>query len=102
MDPYGIGVEFWAAGSPANDPRAEYYERRLLCYDLALDSLSVFERKSAELGAMNGAGGEGKQDADTIRLHAYQLTLASEDPLFHSSFYDWLIGKGLADELLDV
>jgi nuclear pore complex protein Nup155 len=37
-----------------------------------------------------------------VRSHAYELAFASEDEMFHSTLYDWLIEKGLADELLEV
>ena len=41
-------------------------------------------------------------DPETVRGHAYELTFASEDEMFHSTLYDWLIGRGMADELLEV
>jgi hypothetical protein len=30
------------------------------------------------------------------------LAFASDDEMFHSVFYDWLIARGVADELLQV
>ena len=41
-------------------------------------------------------------DPETVRSHAFELAFASEDEMFHSTLYDWLIGRGLADDLLDV
>ena len=41
-------------------------------------------------------------DPETVRGHTYELTFASEDEMFHSTLYDWLIGRGMADELLEV
>ena len=41
-------------------------------------------------------------DPETVRGHAYELTFASEDEMFHSTLYEWLIGRGMADELLEV
>jgi nuclear pore complex protein Nup155 len=96
MDPDSIGLEFWRAGLPVNDDRAEYYERRLRCYDLAVDSLAVFEERSAK------ASGNAADEAHSVRVHAFQLALKNEDEMFHSSFYDWLIGKGFIDQLLEV
>lgn len=41
-------------------------------------------------------------DPETVRAHAYELSFASEDEMFHSTLYDWLIQRGVADELLEV
>ena len=41
-------------------------------------------------------------DPETVRGHAYELAFASEDEMFHSTLYDWLIQRGLADELLEM
>ena len=92
------GQEYWIAGCPANDPRAQYWERRKHCYELVLDSLSVFEERcvSSKQGATQ------TDDPETVRGHAYELAFASEDEMFHSTRYDWLISRGMADELLEV
>jgi nuclear pore complex protein Nup155 len=41
-------------------------------------------------------------DPETVRSHAYELAFSSEDEMFHSTMYDWLIGRNLADDLLEV
>lgn len=41
-------------------------------------------------------------DLEAVRTHAYALAFASEDEMFHSTLYDWLIQRGLADELLEM
>lgn len=41
-------------------------------------------------------------DPETIRSHAYELSFVSEDEIFHSTLYDWLISRNLADDLLEV
>lgn len=97
LDPDNIGLEHWLAGSHPNDPRSEYSERRLRCYDLVLDSLNVFEERSTK-----AAAGGVVDDSETVRTHAYELAFASADEMFHSTMYDWLIDRGLADELLEV
>ena len=92
------GQEYWIAGSPPNDARAQFWERRKHCYELVLDSLSVFEER-----CVPGKQGSAQvDDPETVRGHAYELTFASEDEMFHSTLYDWLIGRGMADELLEV
>jgi nuclear pore complex protein Nup155 len=86
----------------ANDGRAEYYERRLRCYDLAIDSLAVFEERSTKPMSLASGVGENSDNPDAVCSYAYQLALGTEDEMFHASFYDWLISKGLADQLLEV
>ncbi|PIL32067.1 transporter [Ganoderma sinense ZZ0214-1] len=98
FDTDGQGQEYWIAGCPANDARAQFWDRRKHCYELVLDSLSVFEERC----------GPGKQsssqvdDPENVRGHAYELAFASEDEMFHSTLYEWLIGRGMADELLEM
>ncbi|KAG6912027.1 hypothetical protein DXG01_000275 [Tephrocybe rancida] len=102
-DSDNIGLEAWHAGLPASDPRTSFAERRLRCYDLVLDSLTVFEnkctpaKKSAEQDALHL-----QSDPEAVRSHAYELAFASEDEVFHSTLYDWLIDRGLADDLLEM
>ena len=97
LDPDNVGLEHWLVGLPSNDLRQEFSDRRMRCYELVLDSLNVFEEKS---GQAVGAGAI--DDPETVRTHAYELAFASPDEMFHSTLYDWLINRGLADELLEV
>ncbi|THH00942.1 hypothetical protein EW026_g1653 [Hermanssonia centrifuga] len=99
MDTDGQGQEYWAAGLPANDPRAEFWQRRSHCYELVLDSLSVFEERA---NAAKQPSTPTSDDPETVRSHAYELAFASEDEMLHSTLYDWLIQRGLADELLEM
>jgi nuclear pore complex protein Nup155 len=62
-----------------------------------LDSLAVFEEKGSAVG--NTVPSE---DPEVVRGHAYELSFASDDEMFHSTLYDWLIHRQLADELLEV
>ncbi|TDL28525.1 nucleoporin [Rickenella mellea] len=94
-DPDNLGFEFWNACCPPNDSRSEFLEKRLQCYDLILDSLSVFDERSSKPGPQ-------QQDADEVRSHAYDVALSSEDPVFHSHLYEWLIDRGAADALLEI
>lgn len=66
------------------------------CYELVLDSLSVFETKSAS--EVDPAVAE----PDNVRNYAYDLAFSSTDEMFHSTLYDWLIERQLADDLLEV
>ncbi|KAF5355937.1 hypothetical protein D9756_004133 [Leucocoprinus leucothites] len=100
FDPDNIGLEYWYAGSPASDPRQEQANLRTQCYDLVMDSLSVFEEKCGVKKQSQAL--PGLHDPETVRSHAYELAFASEDEMFHSVLYDWLIGRGLADDLLEM
>ncbi|KIM48278.1 hypothetical protein M413DRAFT_439999 [Hebeloma cylindrosporum] len=103
QDTDNAGMECWHAGSPANDPRLELVSQRGRCYDLVLDSLTVFEDNCAKVQAVATTGTVPPlSDPETVRSHAYELAFASEDEMFHSTLYDWLIGRGLADDLLDM
>ena len=79
----------------------EFTERRLRCYDLVLDSLLVFEEKCTNAKAA-ASDTPVMDDSETVRRHAYELAFSSEDELFHSTMYDWLITRNLADDLLEV
>ncbi|CAL1695590.1 unnamed protein product [Somion occarium] len=95
------GRDFWYAGCPANDPRTDFWQKRKHCYDLVLDSLSVFEKR-CESTKQPGTVASVYDDPETVRSHAYELAFASDDEIFHSTLYDWLIDRGLADELLEM
>lgn len=101
LDPDNIGLDSWNAGLPVGDPRTEFAEKRLLCYDLVMDSLTIFETKCAIVRTETDAESSA-DDPEAVRSHAYELAFASEDEIFHSTLYDWLIGRGLADDLLEV
>jgi len=93
----GQGHEYWSAGCPENDPRAEFWNRRSNCYDLVLDSLTVFDERATVQPSVAAA-----DNPATVRTHAYELAFQTEDEMFHSTLYDWLIERGLADELLEM
>jgi nuclear pore complex protein Nup155 len=63
----------------------------------------VFEANCTNAKASAASGDiVGLDDLETVRSHAYELAFASEDEMFHSTMYDWLIDRQLADELLGV
>lgn len=97
LDPTQLGLEYWLAGMPANDPRKDVFDRRVQCYELVLDSLSVFENKAAHSEDQHAL-----EEADAVHSYAYDLAISSSDQLFHATLYDWLIRHQLADDLLEV
>ena len=108
LDGDGLGKEYWQtvplpdlskpsdgqgrSNNAPDDPRRPAWERRVQCYDLVLDSLETFENKVAS----------GDEATERVRNHAYELAFLSTDEIFHSRLYEWLISRGLADELLEV
>ena len=102
LDPDNVGLEYWYAACPPNDTRMEYCEKRRKCYDLVLHSLSVFEETASQSASVQGPASNTIDDPEAVRSHAYDLAFSSEDEMFHSTLYDWLINRGLADELLAV
>lgn len=95
------GLDCWHANADKTDPRYPLAEQRAQCYELVLDSLTVFEDKCNKAQTAT-TGIPALNDPETIRSHAYELAFASEDEMFHSTLYDWLIGRNLADDLLEV
>ncbi|KAJ2920291.1 hypothetical protein MD484_g125, partial [Candolleomyces efflorescens] len=103
QDPDNAGLEFWHLNPlVASDPRKNLVEERLKAYDLILDSLAVFEERSNANKIAAANGGSVSDDPEAVRSHAYELAFASEDEMFHSTLYDWLIERNLADDLLEM
>ena len=100
QDPDNVGLAYWHSSPNANstDPRRELAEQRVRIYDLVLDSLMVFEEKCSEAKGPSGVD----ESPEAIRTHAYELAFSSDDEMFHSTLYEWLIGRNLADDLLEV
>ncbi|KAG6898064.1 hypothetical protein C0992_006542 [Termitomyces sp. T32_za158] len=102
-DPDNIGLEAWHAALQAGDPRTIFIQKRLQCYDLVLDSLTVFENKcNTSQTPQKQESFHQDGDPEAVRSHAYELAFACEDEIFHSTLYDWLINRGLADDLLEM
>ena len=93
-DEDNIGLDSWVSNTPLEGPRAGAIEKRRKCYDLILHSLTVFEDVCTK--------NVGRTDLEDVRNHAYQLAFASEDPMFHSQLYDWMVERGMTDTLLEV
>ncbi|TFL06773.1 nucleoporin [Pterulicium gracile] len=99
LDPDDGGLEHWQEGLAANDPRSQFSQQRLHCYDLVLQSLAAFEERCT---ATVQSGGSVVDEAQSVRVAAYEIAFSSDDEMFHSTLYDWLISRGVADELLDI
>lgn len=97
-----MGLDYWRTVSATNDPRAELAEKRSRCYGLVLDSLTFFEQRPTDSNTRATDDVAMIGDPESVRSHAYELAFSSEDEMFHSTLYDWLINRNLADDLLEV
>lgn len=100
FDPDNIGWDYWRSGASSDGPARVAYQRRLQCYELILDSLSVFERQMDDPSAAGTS--LSPQELESVKDLAYKLSFSSDDEMFHSTLYDWLISRQLADDLLEV
>jgi hypothetical protein len=100
FDKDNYGLNYWQSGATGGDDvHHNCYEQRMRCYELILDSLSVFEGQGSQPTQSSTLPSD---DLDAVRSHAYELAFSSDDVMFHSVLYDWLIGRQLADDLLEV
>lgn len=100
FDSFNEGRDYWLQGCPEgeSDSRKQFLDRRQACYRICVDSLSIFDVQ------LDNAVQKGRtvDDAEAARTRAYQLAFESQDQIFHSFFYDWLISRGMTEELLQV
>ena len=85
VDPDSVGREYWYGG---------------LWILLTQELNSGNSAKSARLSETPITGQA--DDPEIAKSHAYELAFSSGHELFHSTLYDWLISRGLADGLLEV
>ncbi|KAF5385502.1 hypothetical protein D9757_005350 [Collybiopsis confluens] len=100
FDRDNMGLDYWRENSSSDGPSRLAFERRRQCYELILDSLSTFECQievpsSAKISLS-------LEEMESIKTHAYELCFSSDDEMFHSVLYDWLIDRQLADDLLEL
>ncbi|GAW06088.1 nucleoporin [Lentinula edodes] len=100
FDPDNIGIDYWRSGANSDGRPRSAFERRMQCYELILDSLSVFEQQGNEPITVQNA--PSAEEHETVKDYAYQLSFSSDDEMFHSTLYDWLISRHLADDLLEI
>ncbi|CED85089.1 Nuclear pore complex, Nup155 component (D Nup154, sc Nup157/Nup170) [Phaffia rhodozyma] len=98
-DASGQGLAYWEDGCISTDPRRVAYENRMHCYNCVFDTLLAFDEMLDEaLAAKNGS----EMSIESLRASAYNQSLSSLDPLFHVTLYDWLVGRQLTDQLLEI
>ncbi|KAL7409572.1 Non-repetitive/WGA-negative nucleoporin C-terminal-domain-containing protein [Mrakia frigida] len=99
-DPEGQAFGYLADGERPNDPRRAAFESRQRCYECVFETLLAFD----EMLENSGSGGftSSGEDIDTLRDAAYAQATSSEDPLFHTALYDWMISRQMADQVLEM
>ncbi|KAG8993106.1 hypothetical protein FRB94_011063 [Tulasnella sp. JGI-2019a] len=87
----GLGEAYFNDGCPPNDARAGSLERRQACYQCIVDALKELETAT---DTATTAGQEQKaQDLGAALEYAVRIGLRSQDFVFHSFLYDWLLSK---------
>ncbi|KAL8279152.1 hypothetical protein RQP46_008408 [Phenoliferia psychrophenolica] len=95
---------YWESGSPANDPRAVAFGRRIECGNLVLRALEATDRMvDAAMQHHPPAGSLSFAAADALRTEAYNRAVSSRDEFFHQVLlYSWFIELGRSDKLLEL
>ncbi|CCK68672.1 Nup170p KNAG_0B02300 [Huiozyma naganishii CBS 8797] len=97
-----LAYQYVANGCLENDERKNYYEKRIVIYDLVFDTLV----KVDELTASNPSSIKGpllmSKDAVALKNESYDKVLHYDDKLFHYCMYDWLVSQGSEDRLLQL
>ncbi|KAK0530039.1 hypothetical protein OC834_003460 [Tilletia horrida] len=86
-------------------PALPLLEKRNACYALVLEMLKVVDDAldSAEQLPENNSNRIAEiRKATELRLDAYELALDQNDRLFHWRLYDWLLERGMTEQLLQV
>lgn len=97
VDPSDEALAWKKSGSPENDPRRELYDKRLTAYNCIADTFNTLFWSTT--GSLTPQEMEKlRQDKKTV----VQLSIASQDELFHYFLYEWYLDKDLGTELLQV
>lgn len=106
-DPQDRAVSYWLDGLPQNDPRLSAYELRKSCHQLIFDALRRTDDLLNEASQPNrivhasSVAAPTYEEADGLRTNAYSKVLAVKNEFFHNALYDWYLGRGLTDQLLE-
>lgn len=101
-DPEERGLSWWRDGQPRNDSRAPSWEPRNFCYERILESLQSSDELLNHAVEQGSKSSIPPEEADSLRRNAYARALALPDGALQYKLYDWLIERGLTDQLLEV
>ncbi|KAK0554278.1 hypothetical protein OC846_002161 [Tilletia horrida] len=88
-----------------NHPALPILEKRNACYSLVLEMLQDVDEalnQAEQLPESNTNRINELRKADELHRQAYDLALAQNDQLFHWRLYDWLLERGMTEQLLEV
>lgn len=86
-------------GSPADDPRQAAFETRKRCYDLIHAVIQAVDTSSQQ--SPDQIDGHLTVTAKR-RVEAYDVINNSDDEVFQNNLYDWYMGQGWSDRLLEI
>ncbi|QID83264.1 hypothetical protein GRS66_005717 [Saccharomyces pastorianus] len=104
MDKGNLACQYVANGFLESDERKQYYDKRILVYDLVFETLI----KVDELAEMRTPSKTQKQisisndDEVKLRQKSYDIALKYNDKLFHYHMYDWFVSQDRENRLLEI
>lgn len=118
-DNLDLGLQFWAEGRGdyfkinygnnesvgfevpiefTNDNRLIAFKYRQSCYECIFDTL-IEVNKQFDQAITNH---ENIHQMEYYKSITFRRAIESDDPVFHSCLYDWLLSQGYTDTLLDI
>lgn len=108
-----LGLHFWNEGRNVylqpnsqlevpievrDDTRVHAYKRRQSCYECIFETLAEANAKVEQAVSKHAR----VEEIEQYRRNAFRRAIESDDIVFHSCLYDWLVSQGLTDLLLDI
>lgn len=104
LDKGNLAYQYVANGSLANDERKEFYDKRIVIYDIILDALVKVDKLASQSIITNAKTIPtlNNNDAILVKDESYMIILHYDDKLFHYHMYDWLVAENNEDKLLEL
>ncbi|CAD6597312.1 XXYS1_4_G0015650.mRNA.1.CDS.1 [Saccharomyces cerevisiae] len=104
MDKGKLACQYVANGFLENDDRKQYYDKRILVYDLVFDTLIKVDELAEKKQSSNTQNQISISNDDEVKLRqkSYGVALKYNDRLFHYHMYDWLVSQNREEKLLDI
>lgn len=104
MDKGKLACQYVANGFLENDDRKQYYDKRILVYDLVFDTLIKVDELAEKKQSSKTQNQISISNDDEVKLRqkSYEAALKYNDRLFHYHMYDWLVSQNTEEKLLDI
>lgn len=104
MDKGKLACQYVANGFLENDDRKQYYDKRILVYDLVFDTLIKVDELAEKKQSSKTQNQISISNDDEVKLRqkSYEVALKYNDRLFHYHMYDWLVSQNREEKLLDI